>query len=193
MRRLWALAVPLLVAAACVGGADEAPAPADPPEAAQAPTTEEPTAEGGPRDEPTAEPGPGEGDGDGDGDPHGELACADDILAQIDETIDAQLAAFAEDDFGTALGLASEGFQEGLDEDTFRQIIEQDYPVVANAVGHRSGVCVEQDGSAQLLVTVQGEDGTAQELVYTMALEDDGWRIEGAQNPPGGPSAPPLI
>lgn len=173
-----ALAFALLVLPACVGGADETPA--EPPEAARAPA-EEPTA------------GPSEGGAGSGGDPHGELACADDTLAQIDETIDAQLSAFAEGDFAAALGLASEGFQDGLDEGAFRQIIEQDYPVVANAVGHTSGICVEQDGTAQLLVTVEGEDGTAQELVYTMALEDQGWRIEGAQTPPGAPSAPPLV
>lgn len=167
IRRVVVAVTAALLLGACVGGDDDAAAP--------------------------EAPGPMASEDAAGGDPHGELACDDEVVAAIDQTIDAQLAAFADDDFATALDLASEGFQSGLDIDAFRQIIEGDYPVVADAVGHTSGICVAQEGAAQLLVTVEGADGEAQELVYTMALEDDVWRIEGATTPPGAPSAPPIV
>lgn len=114
-------------------------------------------------------------------DPHGDLACDEETRAAIDATIDAQLAAFADDDFETALGLASDGFRDAFDVDRFRATIEGDYPAVADAVGHTSDVCVRQGGSAQLLVTVEGRTGSLQELVYTMTREGDAWRVAGAE------------
>lgn len=180
-RGALAAALAGLLLPACVGGG----APAEEEAAAVPSQAPAPRSQGPGSEEPTRP--------DGADDPHGELACDDDVADAIDETIAAQLAAFADDDFGRALGLASQGFQAGLDVDGFRRIIEQDYPVVADAVDHTSGLCVAQDDAAQLLVTVEGSDGTAQELVYTMALEDDGWRIDGAQVPPGAPTTAPIV
>lgn len=155
----------LLVAALAAGCVDRGAG--GPPSAAEAQTETEAAAEPQPS-------GPA-------ADPHGDLACDEETRAAIDETIDAQLAAFADDDFETALGLASEQFRDAFDVDRFRATIEDDYPVVADAVGHTSDLCVRQGAAAQLLVTVEGRDGSEQELVYTMTREGDAWRVAGAE------------
>jgi len=112
-------------------------------------------------------------------DPHGELACDEATLEDIDATIDAQLAAFADDDYEAALALTTEGFQEQFDAELLRGIIEEGFPLVAEADGHTSDTCVASDGAAQLLVSVTAGDD-ALELVYAMEDEDGEWRIAGA-------------
>lgn len=125
---------------------------------------------------------------DAQGDAHGDLACDDRTLQAIDETIGGQLDAFANDDYAGALLFASEGFREEFDEDSFREVIETSFPNVAQATGHTSTVCVSRGDDAQLLVTVESDDGD-QELVYQMTLESDEWRIDGAVPADATPSA----
>lgn len=171
--RLTALAVLAVVTASvvtgCVGG--------DPAVRAEA------SAEG-PSTRPTATDGPGTGAAPPENpssDPHGELACSDGDLAEIDEVIDAQLAAFVDDDYAGALDLASQDFRDSFDEESFRTVIEDGFPIVTEATGHDADVCVRRGDEAQLLVTVQGGGDEEAELVYRMVVEDDAWRINGAE------------
>lgn len=120
-------------------------------------------------------------------DAHGELACDDRTLRQIDQTIGGQLEAFADEDYAAALRFASAGFQEQFDEESFREVIEASFPDVADATGHTSGVCVHRGDDAQLLVIVESEVSQL-ELVYQMVLEDDEWRIDGAVPADANPS-----
>ncbi len=120
-------------------------------------------------------------------DPHGELACDEATLEAIDATIDAQLAAFADDDYEAALALTTEGFQEEFDAERLRGIIEEGFPIVTEADGHTSDTCVSADGAAQVLVEVTAGDD-ALDLVYAMEDEDGQWRIAGAT--PAGEGAP---
>lgn len=112
-------------------------------------------------------------------DPHGELACDDATLEDIDATIGGQLEAFADDDYDAALSFTTEGFQEQFSADRLRGLIEEGFPLVADADGHSSSTCVEADGVAQLLVAVTAGDEEL-ELVYSLELEDGEWRIAGA-------------
>lgn len=112
-------------------------------------------------------------------DAHGELVCDQPTLEAIDRTIGGQLEAFAGDDYAAALRFASEAFREDFDEASFREVIETSFPTVARATGHTSTVCVHRGDGAQLLVTVESDDGD-QELVYQMTLEAEQWRIDGA-------------
>lgn len=166
----------LLLGAACTGG--------DPAVREEGRATSEPTeepagsADAEPSPSPTPEP---DDEPDASADPHGELACSDEDLGKIDEVIDDQLEAFVDDDYAGALELASEDFREGFDEERFRDVIEEGFPIVAEATGHTSDVCVRDGGNAQLLVTVEGASGQEAELVYLMVLEGGAWRIGGAE------------
>jgi hypothetical protein len=111
----------------------------------------------------------------------GPVACDEVTAAAIDVVIGRQLAAFAADDYETALGFASTDFRAGIDVRAFQALIERDYGLVAEAAGHRSEQCRRSPGpTAQVLVVVTGVDGRRGELVYLMVVEDGQWRVAGA-------------
>jgi len=120
-------------------------------------------------------------------DPHGDLACDEATRADLDATIDAQLEAFADDDYDAALALTTEGFQEQFNAERLRGIIEDGFPLVTEADGHTSETCVESEGVAQLLVSVTAGDEEL-ELVYSLESEEGEWRIAGAKPTGEGPA-----
>lgn len=106
--------------------------------------------------------------------------CDGDDLADMDEVIAGQLAAFAADDWEAALGFASEDFRAGIDPDTFAALIEEGYPVAADAAEHRSQACVTRGGAtAEVRVEVVGSDGGTAGMVYLL-VDEGGWAIAGA-------------
>jgi hypothetical protein len=113
----------------------------------------------------------------------GSTVCDDATASAIDATIGGQLAAFAADDFEGALDFASTGFRASIDVSSFRTLIQRDYPLVADATGHRSRECRQPDDtSAQVLVEVTGSSGLRGDLVYLLVAEEEGWRIAGASS-----------
>lgn len=107
--------------------------------------------------------------------------CAADALAGVDATLSAQLAAFAEKDFRSALALASEGFQSSVDLKGFRAIIRDGYPEVASSTAHRILECRQPaPSSVSALVAVTGANGVTAQLGYRFVLEPGGWRVDGA-------------
>jgi hypothetical protein len=101
-------------------------------------------------------------------------------LAAMDEVIAGQLAAFAADDWEAALGFASDEFRAGMDPDTFAALIEDGYPVAADAAEHRSAACVTRDGgAAEVRVEVVATDGETAAMVYLL-VDEGGWAIAGA-------------
>ena len=162
----------------------------------------------GAADDQPADEAPQDRDGDRDGeasdgggpaapeaDPHtpdGDVpSCDDATAAAIDDVIGAQLAAFADGDYDRALELASEAFRADVDADDLARIIEEGYPVAADAAGHETGLCVQPTPtSAEVLVEVTAQDGTRGDLVYRMVVEEPEWRISGAVQVGEGPSEP---
>jgi hypothetical protein len=107
-------------------------------------------------------------------------ACAGDDLAAMDEVIAGQLAAFAADDWEAALGFASRDFREDVDPEAFAILIEEGFPVAADATEHRSSACVTRgSGTAEVRVEVTSVGGDRADLVYLL-VDEDGWRIAGA-------------
>jgi hypothetical protein len=126
---------------------------------------------------PTPEDQPGTGQPD-DGAP---TACPDDVGAAVSATIAAQLAAFADDDYETALGLAAAGFRASFDRATFRELIETGFPQVADSRDHVVLTCeLVDDDVAQATVVVTGVDGTTDELAYLVVSEEGRWVIGAA-------------
>jgi hypothetical protein len=180
------LAVTAMIAVAAVACSDPVVAPAaDEPSPGEAGAPDDGSESPGAPD--AAPDGP-----EGSDDPHGDATCGDQVLAAIDETIDGQLSAFAADDFAGALEFASEDFRAGTDAAAFEELIEDGYPIAADAASHTSTICVLQGPmSAEVLVDVTATDGTEGQLVYLLVDEDDAWRIAGAaevtpsDEPPG--------
>ncbi|WP_157041957.1 DUF4864 domain-containing protein [Nitriliruptor alkaliphilus] len=107
-------------------------------------------------------------------------ACDPDDLAAMDAVIAGQLAAFAADDWEAALGFASDEFRAGMDPETFAAVIEEGYPVAADAAEHRSEACVTRGGgAAEVRVEVVATDGDTAGMVYLL-VDEDGWAIAGA-------------
>jgi hypothetical protein len=108
-------------------------------------------------------------------------ACRDDVVAATAEAIAGQLAAFAADDYETALLFASRDFRAGTDATAFEDLIEQDHPVVADVREHRPRECLqEQPDAAEVRVELTGQDGARSDLLYLLVVEDGAWRIAGA-------------
>lgn len=125
-------------------------------------------------------------------DPHGAdgevPACEAAVFDAIDEVIGDQLAAFAADDYDRALALASEDFRAAIDAEGLAGIIEDGYPVAADAASHETGTCVRPTpSSAEVLVRVTARDGERGDLVYRLVEEAPGWRIAGAVQVADGP------
>lgn len=112
--------------------------------------------------------------------------CPDGLADELDALVASQLVAFAADDWVAALSLASDEFRIGFDADRLRATIEEGFPAVADAVGHRSAVCRyrppgnELAAVAALDVTVTGIDGDVEELRYLFVRDPRGWGIAGA-------------
>ncbi len=108
-------------------------------------------------------------------------ACSAATLAGVEATVAAQLEAFAARDFRTAFGLASESFRSGVDLPTFRRLIRQDYPEVADAAAHVVVECADYGPSAAAArVDVTGANGRTVQLAYRFVREPDGWHVDGA-------------
>jgi hypothetical protein len=108
-------------------------------------------------------------------------ACTDDVGTAVGATIAAQLAAFADDDYETALGLAAAGFRDAFDLASFRELIETGFPQVADSRDHVVLTCeLVTDDVAQATVVVTGVDGTTDELAYLVVSEDGRWVIGAA-------------
>ena len=114
--------------------------------------------------------------------------CGEPLLATLVITVDGQLDAIVAGDWTTALGFASIQFREGTDVAGFEQVIEQDFPVVADAASRDIGACRVGDDQASLGVVVEDGDGNQQSLLYLFQHDPGGWAIAGAvPATPGGP------
>lgn len=111
-------------------------------------------------------------------DPHGGLACDDATRAGIDQAIAGQLDALGAGDYEAALGYSSSRYRAGIAPDAFGDLIDRDYPVLADDAQHTSDTCVAEGDGAQVLVTVTGASGDAQELVYQLVREDGDWHVD---------------
>lgn len=107
-------------------------------------------------------------------------ACDEATRSAVDDVVADQLAAFADDRWEDALGLASAAFRDDFDPSRLATLIEGQFPVAAAAVDHDLGPCVTTDEQAQVLVSVVDERGDRLSLGYLLVMEDAGWRIAGA-------------
>lgn len=168
---ITAMAVAVLALSACDTGVGAGREPIPTPEPGQAPGLDrarEDDAAAEEADEPLTDDDPAVN------------ACDEQEFADVDGTIGEQLDAFADDDWEHAYGLASEDYRRGVTADAFVALIEEHFPAVADPAGHTSTECLTDGTRASILVTVTGRAGTSHTYLYVLALEDGGWRVNGA-------------
>jgi Domain of unknown function (DUF4864) len=133
--------------------------------------------------EPAPSPAPGSEPGPEASDPHGALACDEEVVAGIDQTVAGQLEALSGADYAGALTFSSARFRASTTPDAFGALIERDYQVMTEGATHTSGTCVRAGDAVQVLISVTGTSGV-REFIYTLVQEDDAWRIDTAAPAP---------
>lgn len=111
-------------------------------------------------------------------------ACTAGTRERISEVVQAQLDAFASDDWDEALGFATEGFRDAFDAQELEVTILTGYPTAARSATSRLGECATLGPLGQALVTVEALDGDRLDLLYQFAMESGEWRIAGAVDAP---------
>lgn len=111
--------------------------------------------------------------------------CTDGQRTELTAAVDGQLDAIAARDWEQALGFATDDFRADIGPDRFRDIILDDFPVVADARARDIGRCLVDDRQATLVVTVEDRDGTRQPLLYLFEHDGERWSIGGALPPVG--------
>ncbi len=114
---------------------------------------------------------------------------ADTVKKELIAVIDAQLAAFREDDFSRAYGFAAGGIQAMMPPPAFEKMVRTGYPLIAHSASAEYGIALDSGDDAAIAVRVTGADekGTTAEYLYTLSKENGAWKITGvsAINPGG--------
>ena len=114
------------------------------------------------------------------------FAQGDDIQA----TIDAQITAFAEDDFAKAFSYASPSIQRIFgDEVRFELMVRNGYPMVVEPKSVRYFQIRQDDLGYRQQVLFLDQSGASHLLEYQLVQIDGEWRINGAWMVPLGPAA----
>ncbi|WP_208351335.1 DUF4864 domain-containing protein [Pseudaestuariivita rosea] len=102
--------------------------------------------------------------------------------ADIQATIDNQIAAFRADDFETAFTYASPGIQQIFrTPENFGTMVRQGYPMVWRPEDVRFLELREVAGNLWQRVQVTDAAGRVHTLDYQMIQTDEGWKINGVQ------------
>ena len=101
-------------------------------------------------------------------------------LRETQRTIEAQTQLISAQDFPSARGYATQGFQTAVSDEQFAAIIARDYPFLLRNPKVTFTMC-EFFGPQYLLVTVSFDvDGEQHQLDYAMINEQGGWFINSA-------------
>jgi hypothetical protein len=106
-------------------------------------------------------------------------ACSESTLAGIEQLVTEQLAAFANRDFNTAYGLASEQFKAMSTPESLKQLIlDGKHAEVLDSASHEFSDCREPHPDlAVAAVSVTGVNGETVSLEYQFSREQGQWRI----------------
>jgi len=112
------------------------------------------------------------------------------IRDEVQAVVQAQLAALQKGDFETAYGFAARGIRRQFDEQLFALMIRRGYPALLRPGTTDLGVVRDdEEGSAQILVTLTDRQNRSTVWRYLLEHEAAGWRISGVvleQKPPRG-------
>ena len=94
--------------------------------------------------------------------------------------IKGQLAAFANQDFKSAFGFASESFQSNRSLEEFTAIISSGYGFLLNSRSNSVGKCIKEGNGFLFNVQVTDESGTKYPMMYALEKTTDAWGINAA-------------
>lgn len=97
----------------------------------------------------------------------------------MEQAIAGQQAAFADRDFATARGFASEGFRSTVTTDAFEMLITSQYAFLLDDPTVMFERCAQADEVAEVEVQVGG--ATQRTLVYRLVRESGSWAIDAAR------------
>ncbi len=123
------------------------------------------------------------GSAGGEGTPHGEPdpgGCEPAVVEAVDEVLASQLSAFAAQDWEEAWEHASDAFRQAVDVEGLERIVEEGFPVVAEAASHSVDGCEQRGDRITALVTVVGRSGEEAVLAYELVSERGAWAVDGA-------------
>ena len=94
--------------------------------------------------------------------------------------IKGQLAAFAQQDFESAYGFASESFQSGRSLEQFTAIISTGYGFLLSARTNTVSDCIKEGNNFLFDVQVTTDSGTKYPMMYALEKTTDAWGINAA-------------
>ena len=112
------------------------------------------------------------------------VACSGSIQGEIENTVNSQTSAFAENNFELAYSFASPSFSSNVSLEAFVQIIASSYgPLIKSSQLRFSNCLVNADtGFALIDVSFLEAGDYVYGLRYLMTQTPDGWRVEGASD-----------
>lgn len=110
------------------------------------------------------------------------------------KAVQGQLEAFKKGDWDKAFAYAAGSFHQQMHVKEFRQMVEGGYPQLARPGEIELGEGDWQGGAVGVEVTVTAKDGGKGQYLYTLAPEEDGWKITGVMRgpDPGSQAGPPM-
>ena len=113
--------------------------------------------------------------------------CSETVKQELTAVIDAQLAAFRENDYPKAYTFAADGIKEMFPVENFETMVKTAYPLIAGAAKAEYGLAFDTGEDAVVNVTVENAQGQRAHYQYTLSKEKGAWKITGVveQKPEG--------
>ncbi len=103
----------------------------------------------------------------------------EELEKDLTDVIQAQLAAFRNDDYPKAYHYAASGLKAQLPLPAFERMVKHLYPVIAQSRSAQFGVSLDNGEQAVVNVGILGESGHFRHYRYLLQLENSGWKIYG--------------
>ena len=106
------------------------------------------------------------------------------LQQQLIKVIQAQLAAFRQEDYSTAYTFAAADFKSQISLTAFERMVKTSFPQIARSRAAEYGVIMDNGADARVEVTIVGETGTRIHYQYILHQENGGWKIGGVNEGP---------
>ena len=103
----------------------------------------------------------------------------DKLQKQLVRVIQSQLAAFRQEDYSAAYGLAAADFKAQVSLAAFERLVKAAFPQLARSRSAEYGIILDNGEDARVEVTIVGETGTRIHYQYVLHSEHGGWKIGG--------------